>query len=126
MVVSATGIIGTVETAYQGHWVKSAQNMNQEIMNFIEDTEDKPQRRTSKRARKEKKVKAVEPVDKVKIACEAWKSNVGYSIEVEQNSPAMTDADAVSLLIIPYHPGVRVQFFDISADKFYSDFVSAV
>lgn len=35
-VVSATGIIGTVETAYQGHWLQCARNMNQEILNFLE------------------------------------------------------------------------------------------
>lgn len=127
VVVSATGIIGTVETAYQGHWVECAQNMNQEILDFIEGAEDKPQRRPFKRARKEKAAEnALEAGEEAKVACEAWKSNVGYSIEVEQNSPAMTDADAVSLLIIPYHPGVKVQFFDISPEKFYSDYVSVL
>ncbi|MPC40944.1 hypothetical protein E2C01_034521 [Portunus trituberculatus] len=122
-VVSATGIIGTVESAYQGHWLQCARSMNQEILNFLEGTDDTPQCKPPKRARKEKTEEVVGGEGEAKGAvCEAKRSNVGYSIEVEQNSPAMADADALSLIIIPHHPGVTVKFFDISPQKFYSEF----
>lgn len=128
-VISATGIVGTVETAYQGHWLQCAQNMNQEILNFLEGTDDTPPCKPSKRARTEKTEEVVGAEEtcgageQAKVAAsEAWRSNVGYSIEVEQSSPAMTDADALSLIIIPHHPGVTMKFFDVSPVKFYSDF----
>lgn len=126
-VVLATGIIGTVETAYQGHWLECAQNMNQEILDFLEgtDEEDAAQCQPAKRIRKDGKLKNEEETkEKPKKVSDPWKSNVGYSIEVEQYSPAMLEADAVSVLVIPHHPGVNVKFFSVSPQKFYSDFVS--
>lgn len=126
-VILATGIIGTVETAYQGNWLERAQNLNQEIFDFLEGAkeEDATQSQPSKRIRRENETKNKEEGEKnPKEMLKPRKSNVGYSIEVEQYSPFMLEADAVSILTIPYHPGVRVNFFNISSQKFYSDFVS--
>ncbi|XP_050706561.1 uncharacterized protein LOC126991933 [Eriocheir sinensis] len=124
-VILATGIIGTVETAYQGNWLERAQTLNQEIFDFLEGAEDEDatQGQPSKRIRRENENRNKEEAEKkTKKMLKPWKSNVGYSIEVEQYSPFMLEADAVSILTIPYHPGVRVNFFNISSQKFYSDF----
>ncbi|KAG0716856.1 F-box only protein 22 [Chionoecetes opilio] len=129
-VVSASGIIGTVEMAFQGHLLHCAQTMNQEILNFLEEGTEDALGRPAKRCRKEKRAEEsgeaegkVDKVDKVdKVVCEAWKPHVGYSIEIEQNSRSMVDPDAVSLLVIPHHPGVTMKFFDISPQKFYADY----
>ena len=85
-VVSATGIVGTVETAYQGHWLECAQNMNQEILNFLEGTEDSLPSQPSKRARKDNTEEAEE---KAKVASEVWKSSVGYSIDMKEDMMKM-------------------------------------
>lgn len=108
--------------------IECAQNLNQEIFDFLEGTEDEDTAKCkpSKRIRRDSKNKTMEEAGKKpKKVVEPWKSNVGYSIEVEQYSPpAMVETDAVSVLVIPYHPGVNVKFFNISSQKFYSDFVS--
>lgn len=126
-VVSATGIIGTVEMSYQGKWLKRAKKLNREILNYLEGAEDEEaaQCQPRKRMRRENENKNEEEAENPPQKAEkSWKSNVGYSIEVEQYSPAMVEADAVSIVTIPYHPGVKVNFFNISSQKFYSDFVS--
>lgn len=50
--------------------------------------------------------------------------SVGYSIEIEQNNTSMLHADAISLLLMPHHPGVQLKFFHLCDKTFLKQIVS--
>nr|XP_045612307.1 uncharacterized protein LOC123766892 [Procambarus clarkii] len=201
--VSATGVIGTVENNYQGHWLESASSMNQEILSYLYGKE-KEKRKPNKWSKRHDNTEKMECQKKEEISpnvpspntssqnissqnisststssqniptntssqnilsnsslptisspnmspentsqnegvslgssCSSSsdatntvvttgepvkRSSVGYSIEVEQNSTSLRQADAVSVLLIPHHPGVQLKFFRICDEKFFKDF----
>lgn len=150
---SATGIIGTVENNYQGHWLESANNLNHIILSFLHDEEKDGQRaKRSCLRRNSDETQAREDLSglpsptvseqnasaspnpssqssgaSAKEEANVKRSRVGYSIEVEARwSTSLRQADAVSLLLIPHHPGVKLKFFSISMESFLKRFVSMI
>lgn len=152
--VSASGIIGTVEQSYQGHWLESANSVNQEILSFLCRKEQegrihsKRRRRTSLDKLSSDHERPGEATDTNDAAAgvrvpavpshESTSSDlagndigdnvrkrscVGYSIEVEARwNQSSRQADAITLLLIPHHPGVKLTFFHISEDSFFKDY----
>lgn len=153
--VCATGVIGTVENNYQGHWLESANSMNQEILSFFCGREKRERRLTpccwrprtvkesgsqnqeelsqntvssqregvSTRSQNSTCCSSSEATD-TGVNTNEKRSSVGYSIEVEQNSTSLGQSDAISLLLIPHHPGVQLKFFHICDEKFLKEYVS--
>ncbi|ROT79123.1 uncharacterized protein [Penaeus vannamei] len=148
---SATGIIGTVENNYQGHWLESANNLNHIILSFLHDEEKDGQKaKRSCRRRSSDEIQSREDLAEsaspvvsdqsasassnnssqasaasAKEEANVKRSRVGYSIEVEARwSTSLRQADAVSLLLIPHHPGVKLKFFSISMESFLKRFRS--
>ncbi|XP_071525450.1 uncharacterized protein, partial [Panulirus ornatus] len=151
--VSATGVIGTVENNYQGHWLESANSMNQEVLSFlcgrdkegrrptgccwrpntVEESGGQNQKEASQNTLSSQS-KGVSTRSQNSTCCSSSeatdtsgntnekRSTVGYSIEVERDSTSLRQADAVSLLLIPHHPGVQLKFFHICDEKFLRDY----
>ncbi|KAK7085103.1 hypothetical protein SK128_010709 [Halocaridina rubra] len=148
--ISATGIIGTVEQNYQGHWLESANRLNREMLSFLLNKENRGKRPNKRRRRsnsQEPSENESEMQDMASITdgaaidvqnpfnssesssaltessnASTKRSTVGYSIEVEARwNPSQRQADAVTLLLIPHHPGVKMKFFHILEDNFVKD-----
>ncbi|XP_042203797.1 uncharacterized protein LOC121853605 [Homarus americanus] len=145
--VSATGVIGTVENNYQGHCLESANNLNQEILSFLHQKEpqgrkpnrwcrrseesgsQKPEETSQKTSPPQKEAASVNSSSSsstdtkdVSVNKNEKRPCVGYSIEVEQISDSMHQTDAVSLILIPHHPGVQLKFFNLCDVKFLKEY----
>ncbi|XP_064108193.1 uncharacterized protein LOC135216701 [Macrobrachium nipponense] len=144
--ISASGIIGTVEQNYQGHLLESANSMNQELLSLLysKDQEegglnknkDQEEGRPCKRSRRCSTTESLdndrpENSPDTSTSNESSlsgsenlnKSSVGYSIEVEARwNSSSTQAEAVTLLLIPHHPGVKLKFFHISEESFFKEY----
>lgn len=176
--VSATGVIGTVENNFQGHWLESATNMNQEILSYLcskekekhklnkwckrsnnseeiegKEEEENLQNKISQNTLSQNASKSTssqstssqsasshnvsqntisqssscssssgDAVTAMKNSDIVKRSSVGYSIEVEGNNTSHRQADAVSLLLIPHHPGVQLKFFKLCEETFFKDY----
>ncbi|KAK4299968.1 hypothetical protein Pmani_027798 [Petrolisthes manimaculis] len=145
-VVCAVGVIGTVESSYQNHWRESGQQVNQEILTFLSGEDEKEagkiveEEKTDKRSVRTRgrmaaagkgaaevpphnnnssnttptsntTVPSPYPTNNTIPDRLTGQSGVGYSIEMEQE-------EAVSLLLIPHHPGLQLKIFDLSDEKY--------
>ncbi|KAK3872537.1 hypothetical protein Pcinc_022382 [Petrolisthes cinctipes] len=146
-VVCAVGVIGTVESSYQNHWRESGQQVNQEILSFLSGEEEREaskiveEEKAGKRSVRTRGRMAAagrgaaeapphinknssntthtsnttapspHPTNNTIADKLTGQAGVGYSIEVERE-------EAVSLLLIPHHPGLQLKIFDLSDEKY--------
>lgn len=121
--VCADGIVGTVEQSYQGHWLDDNKTLNNSIMEFIKfDKNNRAQNDSGTSGTDESNSNDEQNEGSSSCSSESKRKkekSVGYSIEVESQSISTSvEADAITLLLIPKHPGVKITFFHIEEDKF--------
>ncbi|CAL4112817.1 unnamed protein product, partial [Meganyctiphanes norvegica] len=132
--VCADGIVGTVEHSYQGHWLDDNKSLNNSIMDFInfdnhDDSADNIMKNNNGQQNDSSGTDENNSNDEnieeyANSTCSygskrKLEKSVGYSIEVESQSiSTIVEADALTLLLIPKHPGVKITFFYVEEDRF--------